>query len=58
MTWKSLVDEDVVRPVDGDHVDFAVAAAQEHNTVDGASGIRGNRSRRRSVRRRSRNDRA
>ena len=52
------VDKHVVRPVDGDHVHFVIAAAQEHHTVDGTSGIRGGRGRLRSVRRRSRNDRA
>jgi hypothetical protein len=31
-----LVDEDVVRPVDGDVVDFVPAVAQLHNTVDDA----------------------
>ena len=31
-----LVDEDVVRPVDADVVDFVLAAAQLHNPVDHA----------------------
>jgi hypothetical protein len=48
----------MVRPVDSDHVDFVITAAQEHNPLDGAASVCDNRSRRRSVRRRSRNDRA
>ena len=34
-----LADEDVVRPVDGDHVDVVLAVAQQRDTVDGASGV-------------------
>ena len=33
---EGLIDEDVVRPVDADMVDFVLAVAQLHNTVDDA----------------------
>ena len=33
-----LVDEDVVRPVDTDHVDLVLAVAQLHDAVDDAPG--------------------
>jgi hypothetical protein len=52
-----LVDEDVVRPVDADVMDFVLAAAQLHNTVDDAPRVGGQRSFRRLVRCRSADDR-
>jgi len=36
-----LVDEDVVGPVDADGVDFVLAVAQLHHTVDDSSRVRG-----------------
>ena len=53
-----LVHEDVVRPVDADHVDVVVAAAQQDHTVDGASRVRGDRGGFRLVCSRPRDDRA
>ena len=52
-----LVDEDVVRPVDGDVVDFVPAVAQLHNTVDDAPGVGGQRSFGRLIRGRPADDR-
>src|ERR1700688_1945308 len=45
-----LVDEDVVRPVDADVVDFVLAVAQLHNTIDDAPWVGGQRSFRRFIR--------
>jgi hypothetical protein len=52
-----LVDEDVVRPVDADVVDFVLAVAQHDNAVDDAPRLRGQRSVRRVIRCRSVGDR-
>src|SRR4051812_16094333 len=37
-------DEDVMRPVDADHVDVVLAVAQQRDTIDGPSGIGRHRS--------------
>ena len=52
-----LVDEDVVRPVDADVVDFVLAVAQLHQPVDDAPGVGGQRSFGRLIRGRSADDR-
>jgi hypothetical protein len=39
-----LADEDMVRPADADYVDVVLAAAQQHNTVNGASPVGSHRS--------------
>ena len=52
-----MVDEDVVGPVDADVVDFVVAVAEFHDTVDDAAGIGGQRGFGRFVGRRSTGDR-
>src|SRR5437016_870488 len=52
-----LVDEDVVRPADADHVDVVLAVAQLHDTVDGASRVGSQGSRLGLVRRWSGDDR-
>ena len=53
-----LVDEDVVRPFDGDVVDLVLTVAQLHNTVDDAPRVGGQRSFRRLIRCRSADDRS
>src|ERR1700730_6767069 len=50
--------EDVVRPADGDYVDVVLAVAQQHDAVDGASRVSGQRSGRGLIRRCSGDDRA
>jgi hypothetical protein len=52
-----LIDEDVVRPVDADVVDFVLAVAQLHNAVDDAPRVGGQRGFRRLIRCRSADDR-
>src|SRR4029077_12152944 len=44
-----LVDEDVMRPVDADVVHLVLSVVQFDNTVDDATGVRGQRSLRRLV---------
>ena len=44
---EGLVDEDVVRPVDADVVDFVLAVAQLDDTIDDAAGVGGEGSLRR-----------
>jgi len=56
-TLKFLIDEDVMGPVDADVVDFVLAVAQLHNTVDDSTWIGGERSFGRHIRRRSADDR-
>ena len=53
-----LIDENMMRPVDTDYVDVVIAVAQQHNTVDGASRVRGDRSGFGLVRGRPSDDRA